>query len=135
MSTEIEFGVWSPDEATFWQSWIVAGICSSPGVFTAQYPGVTYSTQEDWAQPMKPGFRLNVLVTGPLVAEMTYGLNQYDENGVLLDVLDRTWAKEIFGLIDQPADPVSGFPAGCRNGTGVTYCDVRKFATPTNVRQ
>ena len=83
---------------------------------------------------MVSGWHCNVRVTnsGGLVDEMTYGLPQTDESGNLLNVFDRTWAVNIFQLSEQPADPETGFPAGYRNATGVTYCDARDISTPEN---
>lgn len=145
----IEFSLWSPDEATFWQSWIDAGICSAPREFTAAYPGIMISDQssQGWTPTRAtgeivdgvpvmapvPGWHANARVHGPLVAEMTYGLEQTDEDGNLLSVFDRTWANLIFHLTQQPADLATGFPAGWRSATGVTYCDPRYFSSPSNV--
>lgn len=142
----ISFAVWSPDEATFWASWITAGICTAPGEFAPGYtevqttagswPGVVTKTTlvegESVATEIS-GWHCNVRVFGALADEMTYELNQTDEDGNLLDVFDRTWASNIFQLIEQPADPTTGFPAGYRNSVGVTYCDVRDLKSPSNV--
>jgi len=134
----IHFGVWAPDEATFRASWIAAGILEDePGYhFTTEYPGVELTATQGWHGIINgvPGWHCNVIVTGPLVDEMTYGLAQHGEDGELLSVFDRTWACEIFQLTEQEADPVSGFPAGYRNSSGVTYCDMRDIRTPANVR-
>lgn len=135
----ITFAVWAPDEATFRQSWINAGILADePGyVFTSEYPGIEVTATQGWSGIIGEivGWHCNARVTGPLVAEMTYGLDQYDESGALRSVFDRTWAVQIFSLIEQEADPATGFPAGYRNTTGVTYADVRDITTPSNVRQ
>lgn len=154
--SEIRFAVWSPDEATFRQSWIDAGILKNePGyVFAPEYPGVEITATQGWSgiivkvpevrdaegnviapAVVVPGWHCNVTVTGTLVAEMTYGLPQTDESGNLLSVFDRTWAMNIFTLTEQAADPVSGFPAGYRNAAGVTYADMADISTPANVRQ
>jgi hypothetical protein len=154
MTNVIAFGCWAPDEATFRASWITAGILlDEPGyVFSPQYPGIELTATQGWSgvityptgevdQDGRPimeaiaGWHCNVRVTGPLVAEMTYGLPQTDAEGALLSIFDRTWATNIFTLTEQPADPETGFPAGYRNSTGVTYCDMRDISTPANVRQ
>lgn len=150
----LDFRCWAPDEATFWASWITAGIATAPYTLAAGYQGISLSTQsqQGWT-PTKatgnmvqdafgnlvpervavPGWHTNVRVYDPaLIAEFTYGLNQTDANGQLLNLFDRTWAKEVFQLTEQPADPVTGFPAGFRNSSGVTYADVRDFSSPTN---
>jgi len=131
--------VWAPDEATFRQSWIDAGILADgPGYqFTADYPGVEITATQGWPGIIEgvPGWHCNVIVTGPLVDELTYGLAQRGDDGELLSVFDRTWATHIFALTEQPADEVTGFPAGYRTSSGVTYCDMRDLATPANVRQ
>ena len=150
MTTELKFGVWSPDEATFWASWVTAGIVDEDGNFTAEYPGIQISSQTDqgWTptrptgavdedgnpifEPV-PGWHANVRVTGQLADEMTYGLDQYDAEGNLKNVFDRTWAVQIFQLTQQPADLATGFPAGFRNNTGVTYADTRDFSSQANV--
>jgi len=135
----LDFAVWSPDEATFWSSWISAGICTAPREFSPEYPGmqITDQTSQGWTPvdndgATVPGWHANVRVSGPLVAEMTYGLPQVGEDGQVLSIFDRTWATHIFALTEQPQDHVTGFPAGYRNATGVTYCDVRDIKTPTN---
>jgi len=139
MTYKIDFAVWAPTEETFWQSWIARGICTAPYQWTPDYPGIQISDQtaQGWT-PMRedgshvPGWHANVRITGPLVAEFTHTLEQYDEDGDLLPLFDRTWASEVFGLTAQPADPVTGFPAGMRNSTGVTYADLRDIRTPAN---
>lgn len=148
---EISFAVWAPDEATFWAGWIAAGIVDAEHRPTAEYRNgfvISDQTSQGWRPTRStgevdgdgnpifesvPGWHANVRVYGDLAAEMTYGLNQTDENGNLLDVFDRTWATHIFSLTQQPADPVTGFPAGYRNTDGVTYCDVRDLKYPSNV--
>lgn len=152
----IAFAVWSPDEATFRQSWIDAGILKNdPGYqFEAAYQGVEITATQGWSgvivktppvfdaegaiitpAELVPGWHCNVYVTGPLVEQMTQGLPQTDADGNLLNVFERTHAVQMFGLTQQPADPVTGFPAGYRNSVGVTYADMRDIATPANVRQ
>lgn len=132
----IVFGIWSPDEATFWQSWITAGICSAPYVFNADYQEVQV-TAGSWGGQIEgvDGWHCNARVWGALEAEMTYGLDQYDAQGNLKDVFDRTWAPQIFQLTEQEADETTGFPAGYRNNSGVTYCDYSHFSSPSNVWQ
>lgn len=145
----IEFSIWSPDEATFWQSWIDAGICSAPREFTAAYPGISISdqTSQGWTptratgqivdgvpvMAQVPGWHANVRITHPaMVAQFTAGLTQVDADGNLLPLFERTHAASVFGLVEQPADPVTGFPHGYRNTTGVTYCDPRDISSPSN---
>lgn len=150
MST-IDFAVWAPDEATFWAGWIAAGIVDADHNPTAEYRNgfvISDQTSQGWVptrptgavdddgnpimEPV-PGWHANVRVYGDLAAEMTYGLAQTDADGNVLDVFDRTWATNIFSLTEQPSDPVTGFPAGFRNTSGVTYCDVRDLSSPSNV--
>ena len=140
MTYKIDFAVWSPTEEVFWNSWIARNICTAPYQWTPDYPGIQISDQiqQGWT-PMRedgspvPGWHANVRITGPLVAEFTHMLEQYGEDGDLLPLWDRTWAAEVFGLTDQPADPETGFPAGMRNTAGVTYADPMDIHTPTNV--
>lgn len=152
MMSTIDFAVWAPDEATFWSGWIAAGIVDADHNPTAEYRSgfvISDQTSQGWRptghmiddgmgnmvpemEPV-PGWHANVRVYGDLAAEMTYGLAQTDADGNLLDVFDRTWATHIFSLTQQPADPVTGFPAGYRNSDGVTYCDVRDLSSPSNV--
>lgn len=136
----ISFGVWSPDEATFWQSWQQAGIVDEDRNFTPEYADhiqITTSWEgivTDGEGSVIPGWHCNVRVGGVLEQQFTYGLNQTDpETGDLLDIFDRTWAAEVFGLTEQPADETTGFPAGFRNNLGVTYTDARNFTSPSNV--
>ena len=152
MSGQIDFSVWSPDEATFWASWVNAGICEivdGQRQFTPEYPGINVTTSWPGSVIKTPevehedgtvtpavlvtGWHCNVRVTGQLVAEMTHGLEQYAEDGSLLDVLVRTWAVHLFGLTYKAADPVTGFPQGFQNIDGVTYCDSRSIRSPDNV--
>ena len=157
MSNTIEFAIWAPDEATFRHSWIDAGILlNEPGyVFAPEYAGsVEITATQGWSGTIVktpavldeagnivtpavtvPGWHCNARVTGRLAAEMAYGIEQHDAEGKLKNVFDRTWATNIFALTEQPADPVTGFPAGYRNNTGVTYADLSDIATPANVRQ
>ena len=135
----INFGVWSPDEATFWQSWRNAGVVDENNEFTAEYgnkieiatswPGIVTNAEG----VAVPGWHTNVRVSGPLEAEMTYGLPQTDADGNLLSIWERTWAAEVFQLVEQPSDPVTGFPAGYRNSLSVTYADAATFSSPSNV--
>lgn len=152
----IEFAIWSPDEATFRQSWIDAGILlDQPGyVFAPEYPGIEITATQRWGGTIVKtpavvdesfnvitpavivaGWHCNARVTGQVAAEMSYGIEQYDAEGSLKNVFDRTWATNVFALSEQPADPVTGFPAGYRNTQGVTYADPRDISTPANVRQ
>lgn len=156
MMSTIDFCVWAPDEATFWAGWIAAGIVAldpdtGRHVPTAEYRNgfvISDQTSQGWVptrptgavdddgnpimEPV-PGWHANVRVYGDLAAEMTYGLNQVDADGNVLDVFDRTWATHVFQLTQQPADPVTKFPAGYRNSDGVTYCDTRDLKSPSNV--
>ena len=156
MSNTLSFGVWAPDEATFWQSWVTAGICTGPWQFTAEYAGklqLSTQTQQGWT-PTKatgnmvqdamgnlvperipvPGWHANVRVFDPAtIAQFTWQRPQTDAQGNLLPLFDRTWAAEVFQLTPQAADPVTGFPAGYRNTQGVTYADPNDFSSPTNV--
>lgn len=136
----IHFAVWSPSEELFWNSWKQAGIVTAPFEFTPEYPGITISdqTRQGWIPKSKtgeiiPGWHANVRINGPLVQQFTYGLQQYDEQGNLLNLFDRTWAAEVFSLTQKEADPVTNFPAGYRNTDGITYGDVRDIKTPSNV--
>jgi len=155
MSNPILFGVWSPDEATFWQSWVTAGIVTAPNVFTPEYAGklqLSTQTEQGWTptratgqmitDPMGnlvpervavSGWHANVRVYDPaLVAMFTHSLPQTDAEGKLLPLFQRTWAAEVFQLTEQPASVETGFPAGFRNSAGVTYADVIAFSSPTN---
>lgn len=152
MSGQIDFSVWSPDEATFWASWVNAGIIEivdGERQFTAEYPGINVTaghwpgsviktpevTHEDGTVTpavLVTGWHCNVRVMGPLVAEMTYGLAQTDADGNLRNLFDRTWAVQIFQLTEQLADINTGFPSGYRNVDGVTYCDTRDIKSPDN---
>jgi len=129
----IEFGLWAPSREAVIQSWVAAGILDVNGIPTPDYSGVQMTDSWPGIIDGVAGYHCNVRVSGPLVAEMTYGLPQHDAGGNLLDVFDRTWAAQIFQLTAQPADPVTGFPAGMRNSAGVTYCDIRDIVTPSCV--
>lgn len=137
----IHFGVWAPDEETFWQSWIEAGIVEvvdGQRRYKAPYAG-HIDTTTSWDGRVRkegvvvPGWHTNVRVWGPLEAQFAQGLPQYDEDGHLLPVWQRTHAAAYFGLTQQPADEATGFPAGYRSAAGVTYADVADFSSPSNV--
>jgi hypothetical protein len=146
----INFGIWAPDEATFWQSWQTAGIVDENRNFKPEYseiqitagawggqvvktPAVMDGTTVVTPAVMVSGWHCNARVFGSLEQQFIYGLNQTDQDGNLLDIFDRTWAAEIFQLTEKPEDPETGFPAGYRNNTGVTYTDSRNFSSPSNV--
>lgn len=131
----IEFGVWAPDEATFKQSWIDAGILEDVEgyVFAPEYVDhiiISDQTRQGWAPSRNgeavAGWHANVRVTGLVAQQFSYGLPQEG------DIWARTWAAEVFQLIEQAADPTTGFPAGYRNAAGVTYCDPSAFSSPSN---
>lgn len=147
----LDFGIHSPNgEDVFWQSWITAGICYEPYIWTPEYSDLVQLT--DWhsgripipaildaegneitPQSEKPGWFANCRVSRSLAQEFTHGLPQTDEDGQLLDIFDRTWAAQVFNLTKQPANPETNFPAGWRNSLGVTYTDKRNILTPYNV--
>ena len=140
----IDFAVRAPDEATFWQAWENAGIVGYDAErnreFAAEYREIAISSQtsDGWVPTRSdgeivPGWHANVRVYGDLALQMTAGLPQYDADGNLLDVFQRTHAVQVFGLTEQPTDPVSGFPAGYRNSTGVHYADTAHLKSPSNV--
>lgn len=149
----IQFGVWSPSEAVFWQSWVDAGICSAPKVYASTYAGQLDTTTSWHGIVVKtpavvdpatmqiitpavivPGWHTNVRVYGPaLIAQFTAGLPQTDADGNLLPIWQRTRAATVFSLSPQAADASTGFPAGYRNATGVTYADHNAFTSPRNV--
>lgn len=150
----ISFGIWATDEATFWQSWIAAGIALAPNVIAPEYRELQLSTQtqQGWS-PMRPtgatdergnpvmepapGFHANarVLPGSRLYAEFTYGLAQTNPDGTLKSIWDRTWATHVFNLEYAEADPDTGFKAGHRSVTypTVRYADSALWASPANV--
>ena len=148
---DIRFTIRATDEATFISRWREAGILEpepdetgNPYVFRPPYPGVELSdqTRQGWVPTRAngttpPGWHANARVTGPLVEAMIAGLEQYDQDGNLLHVIDRTWAAYIFGLTEeQTIDTKSGFPYGARTeDAAVQYGDPRDLLTPANVRQ
>lgn len=148
----LTFGVWSPDEATFWASWVARGICTEAGKFAAAYSGI--ETTHSWGgqvvqtpavmDGMKvvtpavlvSGWHCNVRVSNPtLVAQMTAGLTQTDADGKLLSIWDRTYAAKFFGLSPVDMDKGTLFPAGMMGDPkfGVRYCDPSAFKSPSNV--
>jgi hypothetical protein len=143
---DIRFTIRATDEAIFRSRWIEAGILEDAEgyVFRPPYPGVELSdqTRQGWLPTRAdgttpPGWHANCRVTGPLVETMIAGLEQYDAEGNLRHVIDRTWAAYIFGLTEeQTIDTESGFPYGARTeGGDVQYGDPRDIDTPANVRQ
>jgi hypothetical protein len=148
--SEINFAVRAPDEATFWSSWQAAGICTAPHEYTPEYRD--HIEVRDWGSgqittqtgvdgngdpimSVKSGWYANVRVTGSLVAEFTHGLDQYNEDGTLKSIWDRTWATMVFQLEWQDRDPATNFPAGYFNSQGVSYADMADIVTPYEVRQ
>jgi hypothetical protein len=158
----ISFTIRATDEATFIQRWREAGILEpepdpetgNPYVFRTPYLGVELTVNQGWngiiskptgevdergfpVMEAVPGWHCNAYVYGPLVETMTAGLDQYDAEGNLLHVLQRTWASYIFGLTEEQAiDPNSGFPYGAKTADGeVQYGDPRDLKSPANGRQ
>ena len=153
----IDFAVWAPSEAAFWQSWIDSGVVEIvDGVrqYTAEYPGIFATADGGWngiivktpavldedgneitPAVMVDGWHTNVRVHGPLVDQMTAGLDQYEADGeTLKSVFDRTHAVTVFGLTNTPADAATGYPVGYANtASGVRYADPRDFSSPSNV--
>lgn len=129
----IEFGVWAPDQDTFWSTWIAAGIATEAGLLAASYADCIQTTAGSWdgivshAGVPVPGWHCNVRVFGALEAQFTAGLPQTGS------IWERTRAAQVFSLTQQPADPVTGFPAGMRSQTGVVYADAADFTSPSNV--
>jgi hypothetical protein len=151
----IDFAVWSPDEPTFWNSWITAGICSAPRVFTPEYSDfIVISDQsiQGWT-PTKPsgqmiegpggtkipervavpGWHANVRVGGELEKQFTHGLPQVDKEGKPIPLFDRTWAAEVFSLTATEIDPETGFKSGYQNKDGIRYADISLWQSPANV--
>lgn len=145
----ISFAIHAPDEDTFWQSWIDAGICTAPHQYTSDYEDCVQV--HDWGSGRVPtwgtdgegkpiitghkqGWFANAYVTGNVERAMVAGKPQHDENGTLLDVMERTWALLVFSLTWQDRDQVTNFPAGYRNEAGICYTDTRNILTPYNVR-
>ena len=149
----IEFGIWAPSEAVFWASWQSAGICDAERNLLPPYEQcVQLSALDGWhgivtratgevdehGTPIMaavPGWHCNVRVFGAVAEQFTSGIPQHDESGLLRDVMDRTWAPVAFALTEQPADLETGFPAGWRSASGVTYTDARNFSSPACVWQ
>lgn len=68
---------------------------------------------------------------------MTAGLQQYDEDGNLLPLMQRTWAAYVFGLTEvQAIDPESNFPYEATVLDGdIQYGDPINLKSPANERQ
>lgn len=140
----ISFGIWADTEATFWDSWIAAGIATAPNQLAPEYRELQLSTQtqQGWC-PMKadgtpvPGFHANarVMPGSALHTQFTYGLAQMNEDGTPKTIWERTWADMVFSLEYVAADPLTGFKAGHRSVTfpGVRYADGSLWASPANV--
>lgn len=144
----ITFSMWAPDQDTFWQAMIAAGICTAPGELSEAYagcvefftswPGIVMTvtgTDPQTGEPtysQVPGWHTNIRVFGQVAEEMTHGLNQYDDQGNLLPIWDRTWAVQVFNLTEVGMDPVTKFPTGYRSDKfGVRYCDFTALKTPS----
>ncbi len=134
----INFGVWAPSQEVFWQTWIDAGICSAPGEYVPPYLGGVDTTAGAWDGIVYkngnavPGWHCNVMVFGALSDLMSQGLSPCDVAGNPKSVWDRTHAKDFFQLTLEPANPETGFPAGYRSPSGVTYADAASFTSPAN---
>lgn len=130
-----KFGVRAPNKETFVQSWIDAGIWTAPHEYTAEYQGI-FCNMDTWPGIIEgiDGWHTNVIVYGqPLLAEFTYQLDQYDDEGNLKSIWDRTWASAIFNLTWQEEDLENRFPAGYRNDIGIMYADSTVFKSPSNI--
>ena len=156
----LSFGVWSPSKEAFFQAWTDAGIgqmVEQDGQqvwqYNEPYRGAIQTTADSWSgiivktpavldedgveitpAVMVDGWHCNVRVHGQaLIDQFIQGLPQTDEDGNLLSIWERTHAAAFFQLTEQPADPATGFPAGFRAPSGVTYADIQDFSSPANV--
>lgn len=127
MANIIDFAIWAPDQATWLESWIAAGILDADGNPTEQYSDHIATTAGTWPGVVTKngaavtGWHCNVRVAGALAARFPDVATAWQ------------WAVVTFGLSQQPADPATGFPAGWRSPQGVTYCDPTEFRSPSNV--
>lgn len=133
MTQSIQFGCWAPDEATFWNTWVAAGIATKPNVLAPGYDNCIQTTADSWHGIVTrdgvavPGWHCNVRVFGALAAQFTAGC---PPDG---SIWERTRAADVFGLTYHDADAETGFPAGMRTATGVIYADASDFRSPSNV--
>ncbi len=145
--TTLAFAAWADTKAKFVKSWQDASILDMNENVTLPYLGIrtnmrTWSGIITTPDPdnselslLVPGWHTNVWVHGPLVAEMTAGLEQHENDGVTLkNILDRTHAVQLFGLSKKAKGASTNFPAGRESSASVVYCDIRDFNTPSNVR-
>ena len=121
---------------TWIAAWQWAGILDADGNLLGDYASdvqvsIIGTIEKDGS--LVPGYHLNFRVAGATEAAMTAGLPQIADDGAPLSLFERTRAALVFGLTQQPADPVSGFPAGMRDGQGNSYCDPVELRSPTNV--
>lgn len=124
---QIDFAVWAPSKEIWLQSWIAAGILDADGNAAPGYSDRIETTADTWpgiilkaGEPVA-GWHCNVRVAGTLAAQFPSTEAAWQ------------WAIATFGLTQQPADTVTGFPAGWRSPQGVTYCDPASFSSPSNV--
>ena len=127
----IEFGIWAPSEDVFWASWVGAGICTERLIYAPGYAGCIETSYTWSGHAMRngvsvPGWHTNVKVIGALAQMFTAGCPDVGT------IWERTHAAQAFGLVQQDADPVTGFPAGMRSQNGVTYADLSAFSSPSN---
>ncbi len=159
----IKFGVWAPDQETFWKSWERAKIAektedgdwklapeysdlivgTSWGGIVSKPTGNMIDDGEGNQIPEMasvPGWHTNVVVKpgSPTEQQFTYGREQYEADGETpLSIWDRTWSTSVFRLTWRDEDPTTHFPAGYANDDGVVFADDADFhkngKSPANI--
>ena len=155
--SEIRFGVHAPSEEIFWKSWEEAEIVfwkteTKSWEFRDNYKtNVEVASKQGWngiiikshfiegtgelSVTQLPGWYTNVIVYGAIANMMLAGLPQYDEDGNLKNIFERSKAIDFFSLTEAPFDEVTKRPKGYKNSSDVVYYDLNDVKTPYNVRQ
>ena len=80
------------------------------------------------------GFHSNTIVFGELADEMMEGYEQYNEDGTLKWLFDRTDIVSRFTLVNIPRNPNTRFPSGYQNPPSkVSFADNSDFTSPSNI--
>jgi hypothetical protein len=135
----IDFAIWAPDEATFWQSWIKRGLAIEPYQFNSAFeiiitdetsqswmPGTWSGKEREQEFTKIPGWHANIRVTGPTAEKFVHILNLDKQP-------EGKTPEKAIELVSKERDEETKFPAGYQDDDGIVYTDKQNINTPTNV--
>lgn len=134
----LELYTWCPDKQTLMDGLAAYGFWPHREVQISHIgpvPKVT-GTDPETGDPiitLGEGHHANLRCFGQLAQWFIEGKRQYDENGNLLSIFERTRILEIIDGLEFTPIPSDGVPAGYIGPNGVVLIDPASVATPYNV--